>query len=87
MTDQEKTPEEIAENLLGHEDEVVQVAIYKFDVEKLKEHSYQAIADALNETFGTLAIDVSDGSEVTMMFLDTKLGKFLTRDDEKVEIL
>ena len=47
MPTQEKTPEEIATNLLANEERIesVDVVIYKIDVEKLKEYGYEGIAD------------------------------------------
>ncbi len=88
MPTQEKTPEEIAENLLAQEERMSgTVAIYKIDVEKLKEHSYQAIANALNELFGVIAIDMDDEGVAEKMFLDGPLGPFISRDEEKVDIL
>ena len=89
MTIQEKTAEEVAQGLLGQEQmrESGEVAIYKIDVEKLEQHSYQAIADALNEMFGVIAVDLGDEGIAEKMFLDGPLGPFLTRDDEKVDIL
>ena len=88
MPTQEKTPEEIAANLLANEERMSgSVAIYKIDVEKLREHSYQAIADALNELFGVIAIDMDDEGVAEKMFLDGPLGPFISRDEEKVDIL
>ena len=89
MTIQEKTAEEVAQDLLGQEQmrESGQVAIYKIDVEKLSRYSHQAIADRLNEIFGVIAIDLDDEGIAEKMFLDGPLGPFLTRDDEKVDIL
>ncbi len=88
MPTQEKTPEEIAANLLANEERMSgSVAIYKIDVEKLREHSYQAIADALNDLFGVIAIDMDDEGVAEKMFLDGPLGPFISRDEEKVDIL
>ena len=88
MPTQDKTPEEIAANLLANEERMSgSVAIYKIDVEKLREHSYQAIADALNELFGVIAIDMDDEGVAEKMFLDGPLGPFISRDEEKVDIL
>ncbi len=88
MTTQEKTAEEIAENLLANEEmRSGAVAMYKIDVEKMEQYSYQAIADALNEMFGVIAIDLDDGGIAEKMFLDGPLGPFISRDDEKVDIL
>ena len=88
MTTQDKTPEEIAANLLAQEERMSgTVAIYKIDVEKLREHSYQAIADALNDLFGVIAIDMDDEGIAEKMFMDGPLGPFISRDEEKVEIL
>ena len=88
MTTQDKTPEEIAANLLAQEERLGgTVAIYKIDVEKLREHSYQAIADALNDLFGVIAIDMDDEGVAEKMFLDGPLGSFISRDEEKVDIL
>ena len=88
MPTQDKTPEEIAANLLANEERLSgSVAIYKIDVEKLREHSYQAIADALNELFGVIAIDMDDEGVAEKMFLDGPLGPFISRDEEKVDIL
>ncbi len=87
MPTQEKTPEEIAENLLANEEMSSEVAIYRIDVDKLSQHSYQAIADALNEVFGVIAVDMDGGGIAEKMFLDGPLGPFISRDDEKVDIL
>ncbi len=88
MTIQEKTAQEVAGNLLANEEKYSgNVVMYKIDVEKLSEYSYQAIADALNQFFGPFAIDATDEGVSEKMFLDTSIGPFLSRDDEKVEIL
>ncbi len=62
MTDQEKTAEEIAEDLLGNEEEVGGVVYYKIDVKKLEKYSYQAIADALNDIFTTVSDELNAAS-------------------------
>jgi len=85
MTD--KDPQEIAEALLGQEEEVGGVVFYRIDPEKLSQYSYQAIADAINEFFGVFAIDTGREGIIVKMFLDGPLGPFLTIDDEKEEIL
>ncbi len=88
MTTQEKTPQEVAENLLANEEKYRgNVIFYKVDVEKLSQHSYEAIADALNELFGVIAVDMDDEGIAEKMFLDGPLGPFLSRDEEKVDIL
>jgi hypothetical protein len=89
MPTQEKTAEEVAGNLLANEERMSSgaVAMYKIDVKKMEQYSYQAIADALNEMFGVIAIDLDDEGIAEKMFLDGPLGKFITRDDEKVDIL
>jgi len=88
MTIQEKTAAEVAEDLLANEERASgAVAIYKIDVDKLEQYSYKAIADALNEMFGVIAVDLDDEGIAEKMFLDGPLGPFLTRDDEKVDIL
>ena len=89
MTD--KDPQEIAEALLGQgeeeEEAIGGVVFYKIDPEKLSQCSYQEIADALNEFFGVFAIDTGRGGILVEKFLDTLVGKFLTLDDEREEIL
>ena len=89
MPTQEKTPEEIAENLLANEERshCVDTVLYKVEPEKLSKYSYQAIADVLNEFFGEIFVDVSDDGTIEKMFLDSSIGPFVTRDDEKVDIL
>jgi hypothetical protein len=88
MPIREKTAEEVAQDLLGQEEKFSSpVAIYKVDVEKLRGHSYQAIADALNEMFGVIAVELDEEGITEKMFLDGPLGPFLSRDDEKVDIL
>ncbi len=88
MPTQDKTAQEVAENLLANEEKYRgNVIFYKVDVEKLSQHSYEAIADALNQFFGPFAIDATDEGVSEKMFLDTAIGPFLSRDDEKVEIL
>jgi hypothetical protein len=89
MPDQEKTAEEVAQDLLGNEKNVnVPTAIYRVDAEKLRQYSFEAIADRLNELFGVFAIDISDEERMAeKMFLDGPLGPFLTLDEEKVDIL
>ena len=89
MTIREKTAEEVAENLLANEEMMSsgEIAIYKIDLEKLKQYTYEAIADALDEMFGTIAVDMGEDGIGEKMFLDSTLGKFVSRDDEKVEIL
>ena len=89
MTVRDKTAEEVAEDLLANEQvmDSGEVAIYKIDVEKLKQYSYEAIARALDEMFGTIAVDVGEDGVAEKMFLDSELGKFVSRDYEKVDIL
>lgn len=89
MPTQEKTPEEVAANLLANEERIenVNVVIYKIDVEKVREFGYEGITDLLNILFGTLAIDASDDGTIERMFLDSELGQISSRDDEKVDIL
>ena len=87
MPTQEKTAEEVAENLLAQEERLSgPVAIYRIDVDKLAQYSFQAIADRLNEMFGVIAVDLDDEGIAEKMFLDGPLGPFLTRDDKKVDL-
>jgi len=83
----EKDAQEIAEDLLGQgEESIGQVAVYKLDADKLSQHSYKAIADALNNFFGPIIIDMSDEGKSEKMFLDGALGPFISRDDKKVDL-
>ena len=88
MPTQEKTAEEVAQDLLANEEKISGATVtYTVDAEKLSEYGYKAIADRLNEFFGVIVVDISDGGVGEKMFLDSALGIFLTRDDEKVDIL
>lgn len=88
MTIREKTPEEVAEEILKKEEMYSgNVVNYKVDVEKIKQFSYEAIASKLNELFGPIVIDAGDEGIAEMMLLDGPLGDFLSRDDEKEDIL
>ena len=79
MIEEEKTTEELAA-------EPTKVVLYKVDLEKIKQYSHEAIAEALAQVFGTIAVELDEDRKSEHMLLDGPLGKFLSLDEEKVDI-
>ena len=63
-----------------------QVVLYKVDLEKVKQFSHEAIVGILSEIFGTIAVELDENRMTEHMLLDGPLGKFLSLDEEKVDI-
>ncbi len=79
MIEEEKTIQE-------SEAEPTKVVLYKVDVEKIRQYSHEAIAGILTDVFGPIAVELDEDRITEHMLLDGPLGKFLSLDDEKVDI-